>query len=360
LKLNNEQIKALGSDIKYVIYSEDYDENCEDVSHGQPKGALGIVDNRRSRGYTPGIDTVVCSGAIETKKLGNYFSYSKPTLGFTPISSLVQQQGRVGRIRPGLAITLTKTCQEIDVSDNVSAAMVRACFDGNIKQINDKDYGQIYDIDILRGALAYPSPKTFGKAPEEILMGLKVSEKQIKGKIKLDKLEWREDTPEDEKEAKSKPWYSSAKPDDELWGRYLGRAEKVAMDEKTKLKTLKEMIANFITQDEFYPYGLDLVKKNKFIGTVFSSKLEDDKGNEIPGAKETIIKETRGVLNGLIKTKLYELSEKGYDEANKRSKDPNMIKKLAGLYKLTGAKIDYKKLKNDEGKLVWSLIMKTA
>jgi len=124
------------------------------------------------------------------------------------------------------------------------------------------------------------------------------------------------------------------------------------MDEKTKLKTLKEMIANFITQDEFYPYGLDLVKKNKFIGTVFSSKLEDDKGNEIPGAKETIIKETRGVLNGLIKTKLYELSEKGYDEANKRSKDPNMIKKLAGLYKLTGAKIDYKKLKNDEGKLV--------
>jgi hypothetical protein len=182
-------LDALGINTKYTIYGEQYDENCEDVSYGQPYGSLGIVDGRREMGYTPDVDTVICSGITETKNLGNYFSYSDPVVGFTPISSLVQQMGRCARVKPGLAITLTKESMEMDLSDNVSAAMVKACFDGNTKQINEKDYKQIYDIDILRGALAYPSSKTFGKAPEEILMGLKVSEKQIKGKVKLDKLE---------------------------------------------------------------------------------------------------------------------------------------------------------------------------
>ncbi|CAG8548549.1 1177_t:CDS:2 [Paraglomus brasilianum] len=146
------------------IRAEQYDENCEDVSCGQPYGSLGIVDGRRDRGYTPDIDTVICSGVAETKNLAEYFTYTAPKLGYTPISSLVQQMGRC-------------------------AAMVKACFDGNIKQINDKAYKQIYNIDILRGALAYPDPKTFGKAPEELLIGLKITDQQRDKQLPIDNLE---------------------------------------------------------------------------------------------------------------------------------------------------------------------------
>jgi len=108
---------------------------------------------------------------------------------------------------------------------------------------------------------------------------------------------------------------------------------------------LKEMISNFITQDRKYPQGLDLKNQAKFIGSVFGEKLE-------AGKKEEVIKETRTVLNGLVEAKVNELSTKDYDETNKRSKNPNTIRKLAGLYKLTNATIDYGKEKNGEGKLV--------
>ncbi|CAI2194536.1 1941_t:CDS:2, partial [Funneliformis geosporum] len=161
LELSDEQIKALGNNISYMVYTPEFDENCEDISHGRPKGSTDNVDGSKEMGYTPGIDTVICLGATETTNLGKYFTYSEPTLGFTQISSLVQQMGRVSRIKYGLSITLTKECGEIDLSDNVSAAMVKATFNGDTKQINEKEYKQIYDIDILRGALSYPDPKTF-------------------------------------------------------------------------------------------------------------------------------------------------------------------------------------------------------
>jgi len=117
------------------------------------------------------------------------------------------------------------------------------------------------------------------------------------------------------------------------------------MGEEQAKNLLKEMISNFITQDKKYPQGLDLKNQAKFIGSVFGTKLE-------AGKKEEVIKETRTVLNGLVEAKVNESASKDYEETNKRSKNPNTIKKLAGLYQLTNANIDYQKMKNEEGKLV--------
>jgi hypothetical protein len=117
------------------------------------------------------------------------------------------------------------------------------------------------------------------------------------------------------------------------------------MGEETAKNLLKEMISNFIAQDRKYPQGLDLKNQAKFINSVFGDKLEN-------GKKDEVIKETRTVLNGLVEAKVNELAAKDYDETNKRSKNPNTIRKLAGLYKLTDATIDYGKEKNGEGKLV--------
>ena len=117
------------------------------------------------------------------------------------------------------------------------------------------------------------------------------------------------------------------------------------MGEQQAKDLLKEMFSNFIAQDKNYPQGLDLKNQAKFIGSIFGTKLEQ-------GKKEEVIKETRTVLNGLVEVKVNELVVKDYDETNKRSKNPNTIRKLAGLYKLTEANIDYNKEKNGEGKLV--------
>ena len=117
------------------------------------------------------------------------------------------------------------------------------------------------------------------------------------------------------------------------------------MGEETSKNILKEMISNFITQDKKYPQGLDLKNQAKFIGSVFGERLE-------AGKKEEVAKETRTVLNGLVEAKINELAAKDYEETNKRSKNPNTIKKLAGLYNLTNATINYEKMKNSEGKMV--------
>jgi len=355
LKLSDEQVRILGNNTSYMLYTSEFDENCEDITYGRPGGSADGVDGDKDRGVSPKIDAVICLGATETTNLQKFFTYSEPTLGLTSKASSIQQFGRVGRHDPGLVITLIKEFGEIDLSDNVSAAMVKACFDGNIKQINDKEYKQIYDVDILRGALSYPDPKTFGKAPEEILMGLKITKDQQSKKEKLSQLVWRQDNEEDKKEALAKPWYafmaSDINPSEKLWNRYLGKSDKITMGEDTAKNLLKEMISNFITQDRKYPQGLDLKNQAKFIGSVFGSKLDSNR-------KEEVIKETRTVLNGLVEAKVNELAGKDYDETNKRSKNPNTIKKLAGLYKLTNAEIDYGKEKNGEGKLVWTLRMR--
>src|SRR5256885_316784 len=124
------------------------------------------------------------------------------------------------------------------------------------------------------------------------------------------------------------------------------------MGEEQAKNLLKEMISNFITQDKKYPQGLDLKNQAKFIGSVFGEKLEE-------GKQEEVIKETKTVLNGLVEAKINELASKDYEETNKRSKNPNTIRKLAGLYKLTNATINYQKMKNEEGKMVWTLLMRT-
>ena len=117
------------------------------------------------------------------------------------------------------------------------------------------------------------------------------------------------------------------------------------MGEENAKNLLKEMISNFITQDRDYPQGLNLKNQAKFIGSVYGTKLDTNK-------KDEVVKETCTVLNGLVEAKINELSTKDYDETNKRSKNPNTIKKLAGLYKLTNAEIDYAKELNSEGKMV--------
>ncbi|MCE8163391.1 MAG: hypothetical protein I3274_04195 [Candidatus Moeniiplasma glomeromycotorum] len=352
LKLNDEQIRILGSNTSYMLYLPEFDNNCEEITHGRPDGSADGVDGDKDRGVSPKIDGVICLGVTETTNLQKFFTYSEPALGLTSKASSIQQFGRVGRHDPGLVITLIKEFGEIDLSDNVSAAMVKANFDGNIKQINDKEYKQIYDIDILRGALSYPDPKTFGKAPEEILMGLKITKDQQSKKEKLSQLVWRQDNEADKAEALAKPWYafmaSDINPSEKLWNKYLGKSDKITMGEETAKNLLKEMISNFIVQNKKYPQGLDLKNQAKFIGSVFGEKLDSNK-------KEEVIKETRTVLNGLVESKINELASKDYDETNKRSKNPNTIKKLAGLYKLTDAEIDYQKEKNSEGKLVWTL-----
>jgi hypothetical protein len=357
-QINDEQRRLLGNNCAYMTYTPEFDETCEDVSVGRPNGSTDMVDGTKEMGYTPStLDTSISLGVVETTNLGKYFTYSEPTLGFTPISSLVQQMGRVARVKWGLAITLTKEYGELDLSDNVSAAMIEALATGNIKKIEEKAYKQIYDVDILRGAMAYPDVKTFGKAPEEILMGLKITKEQQNKKEKLTQLIWRQDIEADKKEAMAKPWYAfmdkEINPSEKLWQRYLGKSEAITMGEEQSKNLLKEMISNFITQDKQYPHGLDLKKQPEFINSVFGAKLDG-------GKKEEVIKETRTVLNGLVEAKVNELSSKDYDETNKRSKNPNTIRKLAGLFKLTNANINYQKMKNDEGKLVWTLLMKTA
>ncbi|KLL04619.1 MAG: hypothetical protein MRERV_16c027 [Mycoplasmataceae bacterium RV_VA103A] len=365
LELSDEQRRALGNNVAYMNYTPEFDENCEEITYGRPKGSADNVDKDKEMGYNPDLSWVLCLGVDETTNLQKYFTFSEPTLGLTSKAPSIQRFGRVGRQSPGLVITLIKEFGEIDLSDNVSAAMVKAAFDGNTKQIEEKAYKQIYDINILRGALSYPDPKTFGKAPEEILMGLKITDQQVDKKLPIDKLVWRQDTEEDRKEAMAIPGYikllakipgygsilKEVNPSEKLWNRYLGKSEAITMGEEQAKNLLKEMISNFITQDRKYPQGLDLKNQAKFISSVFGAKLE-------AGKKEEVIKETRTVLNGLVEAKVNDLAAKDYDETNKRSKNPNTIKKLAGLYNLTNAEIDYGKEINGEGKLVWTLRMR--
>src|SRR3954463_3093588 len=116
---------------------------------------------------------------------------------------------------------------------------------------------------------------------------------------------------------------------------------------------LKEMISNFITQDNLFPQGLDLKKQERMISSVFGNRMEDDRGRVNQAEKEKVIQETREVLNGLIKNKIGEYVEKGtFEEGKQQSKSPKVIKDIASMYKLSEATIDYQKLENEEKQIV--------
>ena len=56
----------------------------------------------------------------------------------------------------------------------MESAIVDAIFDGELGHIVDKGYKMLYDINMLRTALALP--RITGATPAEILIGLKVDE----------------------------------------------------------------------------------------------------------------------------------------------------------------------------------------
>jgi len=79
LELNGEQIRVLGNNVSYMVYTPEFDENCEDITYGRPGGSSDVVDGNKDRGVSPKIDAVICLGATETTNLQKYFTYSEPT-----------------------------------------------------------------------------------------------------------------------------------------------------------------------------------------------------------------------------------------------------------------------------------------
>lgn len=352
LNISDEQKRIFGNKYSCVIFGPEFKEFCETVSFGRQPGAVMVVNFEHEMGLTFEADTVISTGLVEVSNLGKNFTYSEKTTQFVPISSLIQQQGRVGRIQWGLFITLTKKTQEIIIEEDVEAAMVKACFDGNIEPIKEAEY-PFYDIKMLWGGLAHPH--RFGKPPSEALIGLKVdgNEKdRVKNKQPLTKIIWR--TEVDKGDLMKKGWFSSVIPDEELWKRYLGDVQTTAMTEEQAENLLKELITNFIAKDNRFPQGLNMRNQSNLIGAVYKKRL--DKGQE---EQKRVAEEIKNVLNGVIEKEIRNyVNTDSYNETNQCSKDPKVIKNIVDLYQLNNANVSFSFEENEEKKEVWTLNMK--
>lgn len=352
LQLSEEQLKIFGNQYSCVVFTEEFKEFCETVSFGRQPGAVMGLNFEHEMGLTFEADTVISTGLVEVSNLGKNFTFSEKITQFVPNASLIQQQGRVGRIMEGLWITLTKQTQEIVMEEDVEAAMVKACFDGDITPIKEAEY-PFHDIKMLWGGLAHPH--RFGKPPSEALIGLKVDEseqKRVKNQEPLTKITWR--TPADKKDLEVKGWFSSVLPDQALWERYLGKTQAMAMNEDQAQDLLKELITNFITKDNRFPQGLKLRNQSNLIGAVYQKRLE--KGDE---EQKKVSEEIRNVLNGVIEKEIKNYVNSGnYDDTNQFSKDPKVIKNIADLYRLNNAEVNFTFEPNEEKKEVWTLNIK--
>jgi len=135
----------------------------------------------------------------------------------------------------------------LDISKDVSAAMVESAFDGEVKHMGKMGYDLIQDAQMLRLALALN--KKFGKPLEEVLIGLNVDEdkekKRIKEGLSLTKITWRTD--------KEKPNYRVGNVDDGLWNDYVGNKQKPKMDKEIAKDRLLECISTYISEADGFP-----------------------------------------------------------------------------------------------------------
>src|SRR6185437_14490516 len=181
LDLNAEQKEAL-QDVSYVAFTKEFDPYCESVSFGVQKGGIMLCGEDHEMGMTFKAGTVFTTDLVDVSNLEKRFTYSRAVTQPTSQASKIQQRGRVGRVDPGLFISLSKKTQEIDPGNDVSAAMVKTVFEQDTQYMEKQGYYFLKDPKMLLSAIALPF--RFGKPPEEILIGLNVDDDAEKSRVK--------------------------------------------------------------------------------------------------------------------------------------------------------------------------------
>jgi len=65
---------------------------------------------------------------MEMSTLNKNFTYTRPEKMRLSLASFVQERGRVGRKKEGLAITLSKELEPVKETKDIAIAVVKSCF----------------------------------------------------------------------------------------------------------------------------------------------------------------------------------------------------------------------------------------
>jgi hypothetical protein len=342
-----QQLRALvdkdsGMTVGNIFYTPVWDPYLESMSFGMTDGSLSGLGTRHGVGINGDFDTVLLSGKMYVKNLGKRFQYGKDNLLNLDDADGVQMIGRTGRFMNGGAALMSLKWEPIDAKDDVQSAMVDAIFDGELKHIIDKGYKMLWDVAMLRMAVALP--KKFGKPLAEILIGLNVDEDAEEARVKnnekaktdtkgkytfqpLTKVSWRT------KNDKPKKSTFFGEVDEGLWKSYLGDSEPINMDKDQAKDRLLESINTFIKEDSNFPHGIKVKNQSNLIEYVW--------GTDIKSNKNEVIDKIRQVLNGVVSKAIDGFKDRGvYDGINKTSKDKRVIEQISNYYQITDATID--------------------
>jgi hypothetical protein len=348
LVLTSEQQREL-ADISWIAYTSEWDPYLEPASYGMSIGCLNILGQQHGVGTNGDFDTVILGGKMWVKSLKKRFNYDYEDSANLNQADGIQQIGRVARSYIGTGIILSPKWEELNTKDDVSAAMVNACFNRKVTEIYKKGYEMIQDVTMLRTALAIPY--RFGKKPEVILIGLKVDDASEKDRVAnsrpLTRIDWRKKG--EAPEAIKIFGVSLGKPDPKLWEEYLGDKPPITMKREVAKERLLQNISTFILEDVNFPEKVEVWRQSTLIEYIWGEDMKTESG------KKTAIAEVREVLNGVIKKGIDSFKSEDYNSVKKISKKKEVIKKVASYYNIADAFIDISPQKNEEGKMVLTL-----
>ncbi|CAG8449413.1 8832_t:CDS:2 [Cetraspora pellucida] len=173
------------SDIPYVMFNDTNSSAVAGIIEGMPHG-LFFVNINHEMGISPDVDNVILTGETQLSKLGKgsgaeRWIYDDNDIRFLSVASMVQQIGRVGRLKKGKAFLTTQQLEELVPTDDIVFHIINGIMlpasEEPMKKLNSLGYPFTKNItdhkyqNFLWASIAFPTKKN--RPVEAVMVGVK-------------------------------------------------------------------------------------------------------------------------------------------------------------------------------------------
>ncbi|CAG8768201.1 341_t:CDS:2 [Cetraspora pellucida] len=174
------------SDIPFVIFDNTNSSAVSGITKGMPSGSLFIANINHKMGFSPDVDNVILTRKTQLEKLdkgpgAERWIYDEKNVQYLSVASIVQQIGRVGRLKKGKAFLTTQQLKKLILSDDIVFHLISGIMLSSseelIKKLNTLGYPFTKNINnykyqnFLWASISFYYKKNH--SPEAVMIGVK-------------------------------------------------------------------------------------------------------------------------------------------------------------------------------------------
>ncbi|CAG8797718.1 21510_t:CDS:2, partial [Cetraspora pellucida] len=149
------------SDIPFVIFDNTNSSAVSGITEGMPPGSLFIANINHEMEFSPDVDNVILIGETQLEKLGKgpgakRWIYDEKDVQYLSVASIVQQIGRVGRLKKGKAFLTTQQLKELIPSDDIVFHLIS----GIMLPSSEEPMKKLNTLAVMIGVKGNPKPSS--------------------------------------------------------------------------------------------------------------------------------------------------------------------------------------------------------